>query len=202
MMPLNNVQTGGVMREKIMDAATALIEEKGERLEEITVREICARAGVGLGLCNYYFKSKEKLIEACVERIVNKIVKEFEGLRERTGSLSPFEALEELGYLTLTFLCEHEAVSRISMLSDFRAPKEDDNTRRTCRAYEPLVAACRPELSPQEVSRLTFALISSMQSAFLRREVLLGETGTDLKDPAQRRAYHRELLALIVGGEK
>lgn len=190
------------MREKITAAATALIEEKGERLEEITVREICARAGVGLGLLNYYFGSKEKLIEECVEKIVNGIVEKFMKIREGTALLSPFEALEELGYATLTFLFEHEAVSRISMLTDFRSPARNDNTQRTLLAYVPLVAACRPDLSADGTKRLAFALIAAMQSAFLRSGVILSETGVDLKDPLQRRAYHKEMLLLIVGGGK
>ncbi len=50
-------------KEAIMQATIKLIEEKGERLEEITVREICKRADVGLGLVNYHFGNKEKLIE-------------------------------------------------------------------------------------------------------------------------------------------
>ena len=37
-------------KEAIIQATIKLIEEKGEHLEEVTVREICKRAGVGLGL--------------------------------------------------------------------------------------------------------------------------------------------------------
>ena len=36
-------------KETIMEAAISLIEEKGDCLEEITMREISKRAGVGLG---------------------------------------------------------------------------------------------------------------------------------------------------------
>lgn len=42
-------------REAIIQATSSLIEEKGEQLNTITVREICKRAQVGLGLVNYYF---------------------------------------------------------------------------------------------------------------------------------------------------
>ena len=61
-------------KEAIIQATIKLIEENGEHLEEITVRDICKNAGVGLGLVNYHFGSKDKLIEACVERIINGIV--------------------------------------------------------------------------------------------------------------------------------
>lgn len=57
-------------KEAIIQATIKLIEEKGEHLEEVTVREICKRAGVGLGLVNYHFGNKDKLIEQCIERMI------------------------------------------------------------------------------------------------------------------------------------
>ena len=44
-------------KEAMIQAAIALMEEGEKRPDEITVREICKRAGVGLGLVNYYFGS-------------------------------------------------------------------------------------------------------------------------------------------------
>ncbi len=110
-------------KEAIMAAATALIQEKGDRLDEITVREICKRSGVGLGLVNYHFGNKDHLIEVCVERIVNGIIQRFLEIQQQTEGLSPRERLERLGAMTLDFLFEHEAVSRISILSDLNAPR-------------------------------------------------------------------------------
>ena len=45
-------------KEAIIQATIKLIEEKGEHLDEVTVREICKRAGVGLGLVNYHFGNR------------------------------------------------------------------------------------------------------------------------------------------------
>ena len=69
-----NRRYGVDSKEAIIQATMKLIEENGEHLEEITVREICKRAGVGLGLVNYHFGNKDKLIEQCVERMINGIV--------------------------------------------------------------------------------------------------------------------------------
>ena len=91
-------------KEAIIQATIELIEENGEHLEEITVREICRRAGVGLGLVNYHFKNKDKLIEQCVERMINGFVERFQNIREKTKGLTPFENLEYLGNMTLDFL--------------------------------------------------------------------------------------------------
>lgn len=94
-------------KEAIIQETIKLIEEKGERLDEITVREICKRASVGLGLVNYHFGNKEKLIEQCIERMINGTVKRFQNIREKTDSFTPFEKLEYLSNMTLDFLFEH-----------------------------------------------------------------------------------------------
>lgn len=73
-------------KEAIMQTTIELIEEKGEHMEEITVREICKRASVGLGLVNYHFGNKDKLIELCVERMINRIVGSFQDTGEHRGA--------------------------------------------------------------------------------------------------------------------
>lgn len=186
-------------KEAIIQATTDLINEKGDRINEITVREICKKANVGLGLVNYHFENKDKLIELCVERIVSGIVDQFRSIREKTEGLTPFEKLDYLGNITLTFLFEHYSVSKISILTDMRTPKEDDNTHRTYSAYLPLVSACRPDWDRQTLERKTFCLIASMQQSFLRHKVILQIDGIDLTDPEERRAFHSKILHDILG---
>lgn len=181
-------------KEAIIQATIKLIEEKGEHLEEITVRDICKNAGVGLGLVNYHFGSKEKLIEMCVERIINGIVERFQNMWEEAKALSPFEKLEYLGNMTLDFLFEHSAVSRISVLADMQTPKANDNTHRTYVAYLPLVAACHPDWDQTTVKRKTFCLITIMQQTFLRYETISKMLDIDLSQRDNRRAFHTQIL--------
>lgn len=79
-------------KEAIIQATIKLIEEKGEHLEEVTVREICKRAGVGLGLVNYHFGNKDKLIEQCIERMINGTVEHFQNIREKTDGFTPLRS--------------------------------------------------------------------------------------------------------------
>lgn len=171
-----------------------LIEEKGERLDEITVREICKRASVGLGLVNYHFGNKEKLIEQCIERMINGTVKRFQNIREKTDSFTPFEKLEYLSNMTLDFLFEHYAVSKISILTDMQSPKEGDNTYRTYEAYLPIVAACRPDLDEAAIKRKTLYLITVMQQMFLRYEIISQILGIDLRQKENRKNFHTQVL--------
>lgn len=189
-------------KEAIMEATISLINEKEDHIEEITMREISKRAGVGLGLINYHFENKEKLIEACVEQIIHGIVEKFRSIGEQTKGRTPFEKLDYLGNMTLTFLFEHQAVSKISILSDMRFPQEADNTQRTIQAFLPLVAQCRPDWDEEKVRQMTFYLISCMQLAFLRHEMLLKTQGIDLKDTQERKGFHTKMLNSLVGTER
>ncbi len=186
-------------KEIIIQTTIALIEEKGEDLDTITVREISKKAGVGLGLVNYHFGNKDKLIEICVERIINRIVEQFQSIQEKTEGFTPFEKLEYLGSMTFDFLFEHYAVSRISALTDMKNPKPDDNTHRTYAAYLPLVAACRPDWDEHTVKRKTFCLISVMQQTFLRYETASEILDVDLIQKEKRRAWHTQILHDILG---
>lgn len=181
-------------KEIIIQATIDLIHEKGEQMNEITVREICKKANVGLGLVNYHFGNKDKLIELCVERIVNGIVDQFRSIHKKIERLAPFEKLDYLGNMTLTFLFEHYAVSKTSILTDMRTPKEDDNTHRTYLAYLPLVSSCRPDWDHQTLERKTFYLITVMQQAFLRHKVIKQNYGIDLTNIEERNSFHSKIL--------
>ena len=185
-------------KEKIIEATAALIRERGELMDEITVREISEKANVGLGLINYHFGSKDKLIEICVERMVNGIVAKFHAMQEEATELPPIQRLEYLGNVTLTFLFEHYAISKVSMLTDMTEPKENDNTHRTYMAFLPLVAACRPDWDVQTVKHKTFLLIASMQQSFLRYQEIFREQGIDLTDAKSRKSYHTRCLREIL----
>lgn len=182
----------------IIQATIALIEEKGENIDTITMREICKRAKVGLGLINYYFENKDKLIDLCVEKIINGIVERFTIIREQTKDCTPYEKLNSLGNMTLTFLFDHYSVARISIMTDMRTPKENDNTHRTYVAFLPLVSACRPDWDDEKIKRKTFCLITTMQQAFLRHEIILLTQGINLKNPEERKAYHSQMLQDIL----
>lgn len=186
-------------RDAIIQATIALIEEKGEQIQSITIREICKRANVGLGLVHYYFANKDRLIAFCVEKIINGIVEKFAAIREQTKDCTPFEKLDSLGNMTLDFLFDHSAIAKISILTDMQTPKENDNTHRTYAAYLPLVAACRPDWDEETVKRRTYCLIAAMQQAFLRHAILLFTQGVDLRNKAERKRYHRQMLQDVLG---
>lgn len=57
-------------KETIIDCATRLFAEHG--LDNVTVRQICARAKVNIAMVNYHFTNKEGLYRACLARVFHK----------------------------------------------------------------------------------------------------------------------------------
>ena len=56
-------------RQKILNATCDLLRE-GVKTQSITVRRIAERAGVGIGLINYHFQSRDKLLNEAVNSLM------------------------------------------------------------------------------------------------------------------------------------
>ncbi len=78
-------------RQTIIDAARALISETDD-VEKITTRQIAERAGVGVGLINYHFKSKDNLLSIAIGDVMTKTIWSF----TKTGAYSKLSAAEKL----------------------------------------------------------------------------------------------------------
>ena len=185
-------------RQAILDAAAEIMREGSGTPDAVTMRAVCERAGVGLGLVNYHFRSKDKLIEACTEEVVRGVVSRFREIQEEMADTAPREKLSMLGQLCLDFLFDNEALCRISIISDVRRPSPSSNTVRTWQAFVPLVAECRPDLADAAVKRITWSLVMQMQQAFVQCDVLKEMLGIDLRDAEQRAAFHNEVVRRTV----
>lgn len=175
-------------RETIIQATVGLIRECGD-ISRITMREIAARANVGTGLINYHFQTKENLINICVQRIIGRIIGEFDPLY-KSLQMGPIEKLKYLVRQNADFLVNNPGLSRISILSDMYNGSATDNTEQTTEAYLPVMREVMGEaVSEMDLFIRFHMIISAMQSAFLRSHVLKEKLGIDLKDKAQRDVF-------------
>lgn len=101
------------VKNHIIEITTELIEQYNGNIKDITARMIAKKADVGLGLINYHFGSKDKLITECVQRIIGKIVTEFQMTRQYK---SDKERLTACATYVFHFLFEHSAISRPTVL--------------------------------------------------------------------------------------
>ena len=184
------------VKDKIMDATTKLIEECVS-IENVTIRDIAAKAGVGVGLINYHFQTKENLINQCVQKIIGNVINRFGSLYQNL-TLEPLDKLRFLAKSTCTFLVKNQGISRASILSDLIAGNYSDNTSQTIEAYLPVVREiCGETKSDRELYLSTHILITTLQSAFLRRDVFMQNTEVDFYDTKQREGFIDMVVEII-----
>jgi AcrR family transcriptional regulator len=183
------------VKERIIKAATSLIAKSEGNVSDINTRAIAEKAGVGVGLINYHFQTKDNLIEICVERMIGEAIAAFE---PDTQALSPAARVKHSVKLVMDFLIENSAVARISMLTDYRAPKPDDSTIKS--AMNANATLGNIGLPDNERFLLAFVLTSAMQSLFLRKDQSNAVFGYDINIKEQRDKVIDLLVNSIFGG--
>ena len=159
------------IKQVIMRAAISLVEQGDGRLEEVTIRDIAAAAGVGVGLINYHFGSKDELLRLCAQTIVSEELERFHLLAEKLSGLPPLERLRRLAKRNCDYLAARPNLSRMSIFTDLRrGDYAGDNTDQTA----------------MESRMRTHMLVHALQAAFLRSASVKARIGLDFYDKADR----------------
>jgi AcrR family transcriptional regulator len=180
-------------KERILQAATQLIEESGGGIEEITTRAIADRAQVGIGLINYHFQTKENLIEICVQQLISGVIAQF---KPQPGQAAGGPAqLAAVVKLVADFLMDNQPVSQISILGDYKNPKPLDNTMKTAYGFTRSLGDY--DMTDDDKKLLAFALTSVLQAMFLRRQLSAELFGCDFNNKAQRDSFIDFIVARL-----
>ena len=182
-------------KQRIQAAATDLIQHSEGKLAQVTMRAIAQQAGVSVGLINHYFTSKDQLIEACVQQIIRGVVTTFHPALPPGATRT--QALGATAKQVADFLFAHPQISRISILGDLQTPGKADNTAGTVQGFAAVLSGGKPT---GEQLAAAFTLTSVLQTAFLRRTLLLQTTGLDLNHKLVRDGWIDSLVATITGG--
>jgi len=81
------IDVGRIRREQIVEAAVAIIDEKG--LQHLSLSEIEKRAGMSRGQLTYYFPAKEDILLAVFDRLVELMQQRISTTHDSSGC--PFE---------------------------------------------------------------------------------------------------------------
>jgi AcrR family transcriptional regulator len=178
-------------KDRIILQTTELIRASNGDTKSISIRRIAERSGVGVGLINHYFGSKDHLIEVCVERIITGVIASFRP--EKRDADMPAENLKRVAKQVMDFLMDNREISRVSILSDCLSPKVMDNTMRTVLGFGHVLSGGQASRAEREKA---FVLTAALQAAFLRKDTLEESLGVDLNDKTQRDGY----IDRLVGG--
>lgn len=186
------------MKEHIIGVTISLIEQTNGNTKEITARKIAEKSGIGLGLINYHFGSKDNLITLCVQRIINNVVFSFSPEKmdySKADGLSDKERLIDWAAQVFEFLFANYAISRISILGDMQDYREKTNSVYTQKGFS---FALRDKKDEKEKRLLAFVLVSAMQTAFLSGEAAKEILGYDFKLKEERRAFVEDTVSMLL----
>lgn len=176
------------IKDHIIHITTGLIEEYNGDTTCITARMIAQKAGVGLGLVNYHFGSKDNLITECVQRIISDVVSEF---RMDDDLAEDKERLTVCAIRVFDFLFEHAAISRISILGDLNNYSENCNSIRTQQGFMNLL---KEKSGDNDTATKIFMLTAAMQVAFLGSKNMKKIQKFDLTKKEDRNSYITTLV--------
>ena len=188
------------VKERIINAATELIEKSGGEVKNITARAIADKSGVALGLINYHFESKENLIAICVQGIVNKVLMNFAPDKKdytEPDGLTDKQRLISFAQQTFDFLFDNYAIIKISILSDFKDYKLICNSVYTRMG---LGLALRENIPENKKQLIAFSLTSTMQAAFLSGKNSKYITGYNLFEKAERDHFISDTVSMLMEG--
>lgn len=184
-------------RQRILQAAIQMINEADEP-ERLTIRQIAARAGVGIGLINYHFRSKEALLKQAIDAAAGDMADQWERSID-TSIADPVERLKALLKTNARVALGNPKFLRIGVLyelleGDFSVPQILLPLLREISGHQ------RDE---QDLRMLAFTLITTMQVLFIRERPFRKYAGIHVYDEAQRdRAIDRLVDQMLFGCTK
>jgi AcrR family transcriptional regulator len=183
---------------KIIENTISLIKKSDGLVENITIRDIAQSSNVAVGLINYHFGSKKDLIEVCVQRIISHVMKTFP---ERGYAETEYFAVDkeseniaDFTSLVFSFLIKNPEISKISMLGDLSRPSAASNSSVSYRA----IAKAIPGTQSETINKIkAFMLLSTIQSAFLNRQISGELIGLNLHDEDEYRRFFQIVVDVL-----
>lgn len=185
------------IKEHIMDVTTQLIQESDGDINQITIRRIAERAQVGLGLINYHFGSKDKLILECIQKIINNVVHCFTPEEKVYGENDDKYRLANWAKQVYDFLFENRVISMMSILGDMQDYRAACNSVNTQIG---LALALDNFTDNKQKRMLVFTLTSIMQVAFLLGEYSKEVIGYDLYKKEERDLFIDTVVEMLFDG--
>lgn len=93
---------------EILCSAEFFVLKKG--MESVTIREICAKAGVHFSMISYYFGSKEKMFSALYVYRMRQTKENFLNFWENIKNQSPEKRMKEIVLFIIEEFCTYEYV--------------------------------------------------------------------------------------------
>ncbi len=166
-------------KERILEAAVRLLQEDRDP-EKITIRQIAKLAGVGVGLLNYHYQTKENLLTEAWGRIMLSEANRWIG-EQHSEAGDPVARLKTLFRQTGAVSLAHPSQSRIGLLHELQYGRMGTSLM-TLPTLREIFGKQKDDL---ELRMIAFMLLSALQAAMLQPEAFQAYMGLELQDPRQ-----------------
>lgn len=176
------------LRQKIIDTTKALMDEIKD-VEKITVRQIAERAGVGTGLINYHFKSKDNLISIAIGDVMAQTITRITK-NDGYSHAKPDIRLRMLLKQVCDLVANDEKLTRFIILREI-----SEGGMQAPLYLIPLLKEIFGEQKDDMQLRIAaLQIIQPIQTSALNTASFHMYSGIDLKDPEQRNRYIDTLI--------
>lgn len=186
--------------ERIVLAAIACIDRQG--YQRVTIRSIAKEAGVNSAAINYYFRSKDRLLDRAMEATLGHLFEDLEAIAD-DDTLRPVDQVAE----TLDYLIDgatrYPGVTRSHIYRAMNDPRSDGpfalRMNRIIARLRDRIARSLPAretpLQPDSLNLSLIALFSGAMFPAFMPSFYREFSGVDLRDSRTRKSYVRSLMA-------
>ena len=172
----------------IINTAKLLLEET-EDVEKITVRQIAERAGIGIGLINYHFKSKDNLLCIAIGDTMAAIISDFSN-SESYADLEPIEKLREMLKELYDLSDKREKLMRFILSRDIL----NGNMQTPLHLIPLLKQIFGDKKDDMELRIVALQILYPIQITGLNRDEFYMYSGIDVSNQEQRNHFIDKLL--------
>ena len=182
-------------RKRILQATITLLNDIDD-IEQITIRQIAKNAGVGSGLINYHYQSKDNLLKQAVDSVAGEIADQWERSLDHTIA-NPIDRLKNLLKINASVGLTNMKYARIAIQyellhGDITVPLV------ILPVLREIFGAQKDE---QEVRMIAFTLVTTLQVIFLRERTFRRYAGIDIFAEEQRDRWIDKLVDQFIYGE-
>lgn len=180
-------------REDIIKVTRKMVESSRE-LESITIRQIAEAAGVGVGLINYHFKTKDQLMNMVIGDMISEIASSFNE-ELKSESQNPVDLLKSMLKSLFLFGVSHEKYMKYILLQglssgDISAP---------LRIVPILKRIYKGKKSEFLLRTIALQIVIPIQFASLNPENFNLYSGVNLKNDSERNHWIDVLVDQVIG---
>lgn len=176
-------------REKLLNATVACIEKEG--LHSVTIRSIAKEAGVNSAAINYYFGTKDKLVEAALQQAMNNAMENFGMFDEKTDD--PYQVLQAFFRHNFEGIVNYPEISKAHLYTPFIKNEYEQDTKDWFNGFlghmMEAVRGFMPAATEIEVKITVMQIISALVFPGIFSGLFREFLGVDIKDPEFQGKY-------------